>query len=158
LARALYILSIDPQQLHPLIERLTRNRFEPDAIPSLRTMPSSYMHISLTITIFGEHQRRIVERIFDMFQVLIVEGIQYLKPTAKEKFVMHILDMWKETIAIFIGSLIAVHATVVIILYLHNIDEFHLSFVNYIELIFVSAIPSVIHLLTGHKKYQDTVI
>ena len=154
----LYVLSVDPQQLTPLTERLNRDRFEPDVIPSLSALPSSYMQISLTVTIFGQHQRRMIERIFDSFQVIRIEGPQHLRPTIKEKFVEHISDMWRESIAIFLGSIAAVHGTFYLALYLHNISEFYLSLTEYVGLGLISAIPSVVHLLIGHRRYQDTVI
>ena len=158
MARVLYVLSVEPQQLTPLTERLKRNRLEPDVIPSLNTLPSSYMQISLTVTIFGQHQKRMVERIFDSFQVIKIEGPQHLRPTIQEKFVEHILDMWRESIAIFLGSIVAVHGAFFLALYLNNISEFYPSLTEFVELGLISAIPSVVHLLTGHRRYQDTII
>ena len=65
--------------------------------------------------------------------------------------------MWKETLAILAGSLAAMHAMVTVVLSSQDLYWDSISQVEYVELILLSGIPSVVHLLTGHRKYEGKI-
>ena len=111
------------------------------------------VEISLTLKIEGpEHENTAKEIIKDHKGQLRI-GTSKLPSTKIERFIAYLEDVWKGSVAIYLGTLASVAATIDIVSkHLPSNTSISLDIGNVLEIGLVSGVPAVIDLLYRHKR------
>lgn len=136
--------------------RLRRDNFNPDYLPSMNSIPSNRINISLKISINSRTMLNIAHRIFNEFNAIVDAGPIDVEPGFKIKFKQHLDKSWKETIVLLVEGWAASHAVVGAFMLYNHID-IELVHIPSLELFGIGSVAGVIYFIQAYRKYQKIV-